>query len=167
MIAPWAAFTVYRRQPSVWREMAIQWAQDLGRSTDYLETRPDIDRERIAFYGNSLGAIEGARLMALEPRVKAGLLFYGGCWERGWPPAEVDPFHFAPRVRAPILMLNGRHDFWFPLETSQRPLFRALGTAEEDKRHEVLDAGHGPLDEHVIREAVGWLDRYLGPVKKR
>jgi dipeptidyl aminopeptidase/acylaminoacyl peptidase len=161
------SFTVYRRQPNVWREMAIRWAQDLGRSLDYLETRPDIDREKLAYYGNSLGAVEGARLMALEPRLKAGLLLYGGCWERGFPPAEVDPFHFAPRLRAPVLMLNGRHDFFFLLETSQLPLFRALGTPAKDKRHVVLEAGHGPLNDEVIRETTAWLDRYLGPVETR
>lgn len=157
-------FEVLRRQPNVWREMALQWASDLGRSLDYLETRADIDAGKMAYLGNSMGAVEGPRLMALNPRLKAGLLLYAGCWERGWPPAEVDPFHFAPRVRVPILMANGRDDFIFPLATSQTPLFQLLGTPEKDKRHLVVDGGHAPLDEEIIREMLGWLDRYLGPV---
>jgi hypothetical protein len=41
---------------------------------------------------------------------------------------EVDPINFAPRVKTPLLMLNGRDDFTFPIETSQEPLFRLLGT---------------------------------------
>lgn len=160
-------FESLRRQPNVWREMALQWASDLGRSLDYLEARADIDADRMAYFGNSMGAVEGARLMTLNPRLKAGLLLYGGCWERGWPPAEVDPFHFAPRVRAPILMVNGRDDFIFPLATSQTPLFRLLGTSEKDKRHFVVDGGHGPLNQEIIREMLEWLDRYLGPVTTR
>jgi formylglycine-generating enzyme required for sulfatase activity/dienelactone hydrolase len=159
-------FEVLRRQPNVWREMALQWASDLGRSLDYLETRADIDAGRMAYLGNSMGAVEGPRLMALNPRLKAGLLLYGGCWERGWPPAEVDPFHFAPRVRAPVLMVNGRDDFIFPLATSQTPLFRLLGASQKNKRHFVVDGGHGPLNQEIIREILGWLDQHLGPVRR-
>ena len=32
------------------------WSRDLGRAIDYLETRSDIDRTRLAFYGVSAGA---------------------------------------------------------------------------------------------------------------
>ncbi len=155
----------YLTQPNVWRELAIQWFKDLGRSIDYLETRPDIDREKLAYEGLSMGAAEGPRLMALEPRLKAGVLQGGGALERH--AAEVDAFHFAPRSRAPTLMVNGRDDFLFPLETSQIPLFRLLGTPEKDKRLFVVEGGHAPLTQEVVRETLGWLDRYLGPVKTR
>lgn len=157
-------FEALRRQPNVWREMALQWASDLGRSLDYLETRADIDAGGMAYLGNSMGAVEGPRFMALNPRLRVGILLYAGCWERGWPPSAVDPFHFAPRVKAPILMVNGKDDFIFPLATSQRPLFQLLGTPENNKRHLVVDGGHAPLDEEIILEMLGWLDRHLGPV---
>jgi hypothetical protein len=159
------SYSSYRAQPNVWRELAVQCFKDLGRSVDYLEPRPDIDREKLAYQGLSSGAAEGPTMMALEPRLKVGLLFFGGAWERD--PAEVDPFHFAPRCRAPILMVNGRDDFIFPLESSQIPLFRLLGTPEKDKRHFVVEGGHAPLTQEVVRETLGWLDRYLGPVKTR
>jgi formylglycine-generating enzyme required for sulfatase activity/dienelactone hydrolase/predicted Ser/Thr protein kinase len=158
-------YAAYREQPNVWRELAIQWYKDLGRSIDYLETRPDIDREKLAYQGVSMGAAEGPRLMALEPRMRAGVLLFGGALERH--SAEVDAFHFAPRSRAPTLMVNGRDDLAFPLETSQIPLFRLLGAAEKDKRHFVVEGGHAPLNQEVIRETLEWLDRYLGPVKTR
>ena len=131
-----------------------------------METRPDIDREKLAYQGISLGATEGPRLMGLEPRLRVGLLWWGGALERE-NPAEVDPFHFAPRSRAPTLMVNGRDDYIFPLETSQIPLFRHLGSLEKDKRHFVVEGGHGPLTQEVVRETLAWLDRYLGPVKTR
>jgi eukaryotic-like serine/threonine-protein kinase len=158
-------YDAYLEQPNVWRELAIQWYKDLGRSIDYLETRPDIDREKLAYQGVSMGAADGPRLMALGPRLKAGVLLFGGALERH--SAEVDAFHFAPRSRAPTLMVNGRDDFLFPLESSQIPLFRLLGAPEKDKRHFVVEGGHAPWNQEVIRETVAWLDRYLGPVKTR
>ena len=52
--------------------------KDLRRSVDYLETRPDIDRERLAYFGVSLGAIRGAIALAVEKRFKTAVLWSGG-----------------------------------------------------------------------------------------
>ena len=58
------------------------WVQqlvgDARRSLDYLETRPDIDAARLAFYGLSWGGQLGPIIMALDPRIKAGVLLMGG-----------------------------------------------------------------------------------------
>jgi hypothetical protein len=62
-------------------------------------------------------------------------------------------------------MMNGRDDFLFPLEEQQRPLFRLLGAPEIDKRHVLFDSGHVLPRTGVIKEVLGWLDRYLGPVR--
>ncbi len=80
-------------------------------------------------------------------------------------PAEVEEINYAPRVTVPTLMINGRNDNIFPLETSQNPMFRFLGTPEKDKRHAVLDGGHIPPHDQMIKEILDWLDRYQGPVK--
>jgi pimeloyl-ACP methyl ester carboxylesterase len=66
----------------------------------------------------------------------------------------------------PVLMLNGRDDLISPVETSQLPLFRALGTPEHDKQHVLFDGGHVNLQFRLdlIGEILKWLDRYLGPV---
>jgi serine/threonine protein kinase/dienelactone hydrolase len=158
-------FATYLSQPAVFRDLALDWFKDLGRSLDYLEGRADIDRQRIAYQGISVGAAQGPRFMALEPRLKAGLLFWGGL---GWASAEVRSLNYAPRSTAPTLMVNGRADLIFPWESSQRPMFRLLGARESDKRHLVLeDAGHVALNQDVVRESVAWLDRYLGPVRMR
>jgi cephalosporin-C deacetylase-like acetyl esterase len=158
-------YGTYSSQPGVWRELAVQWHKDLGRSLDYLETRPELDRGKMAYQGISVGAAHGPRLMALDPRLKAGVLLWGGL---GYlPSAEVDSLHFAPRSTAPTLMVNGRSDVIFPLETSQIPMFRLLGAADKDKRHIVVEGGHVAFNQDVIREVLGWLDRYLGPVKTR
>ena len=153
--------------PNFRRDMVIAWSKDLGRSLDYLETRPDIDRERLAFYGMSLGAIDGTVLVALENRFKAAVFLSGGFRFLRVPP-EIEPINFAPRVKVPTLLLGGRQDLAHPLETAQKPLFRLLGTPEKDKRHFVFEGGHiAPRIEPIIKEILDWLDRYLGPVKTK
>ena len=63
-------------------------------------------------------------------------------------------------------MVNGRFDELFTLDTNQRLLFERLGTRPADKRHVVLESGHGsPPRAEVLRETLGWLDKYLGPVR--
>jgi hypothetical protein len=77
------------------------------------------------------------------------------------PAAEVEAANYAPRVRAPTLMLNGRHDIVFPYETSQLPLFQQLGTPAEHKKHELYTTAHSVPQEAVIRETLAWFDLYL------
>ena len=78
---------------------------------------------------------------------------------------EVDPLNFAPRARQPTLMLNGRYDFFFPVEASQLPLFRLLGAPAENKRQVIAEGGHYPPQDLLVKETIDWLDRYLGPVR--
>jgi pimeloyl-ACP methyl ester carboxylesterase len=65
----------------------------------------------------------------------------------------------------PVLMLNGRYDHYFPVETSQRPMFRLLGTPPSQKRQVIYDGGHFIPRPQLIKETLDWLDRYLGPVR--
>lgn len=62
-------------------------------------------------------------------------------------------------------MLNGRHDFFFPLETSQRPFFERLGTPAADKKWLVYEGGHDVPRTELIKESLSWFDKYLGPVR--
>jgi formylglycine-generating enzyme required for sulfatase activity/dienelactone hydrolase len=151
--------------PNEVRELVIQRTKDVRRAVDYLESRPDIDRARLAFYGLSMGANYGAVVGAVEGRFRTLVLVSGGMSE-GRPP-EVSTLNFAPRVRVPVLMENGRHDFNFPLDESQRPLFRLLGTKEADKKHVLFESGHVPPFPDVVRETLDWLDQRLGPVTPR
>ena len=45
-------------------------------------------------------------------------------WSGGLPTVmnlpEVDPMNYTPRVTTPIIMLNGRDDFTFPVENLRR-----------------------------------------------
>jgi hypothetical protein len=80
---------------------------------------------------------------------------------------EIDRVNFAPSVRIPVLMLNGRYDAGFPLESSQIPLFKLLGTPAADKKHLVYEVGHGTVPyREKVREVLNWLDKYLGAVHR-
>src|SRR4030095_2402180 len=125
--------TYQRRRPpgrsgsSYAREVVTRRALDVRRAIDYLASRPEFDRERIAFYGLSMGAEEGLIVGAVEPRMRTLVLVAAGISDDV--PAEVDGLHFAPRVRVPVLMLNGRYDFGSPLATNQHPPLPPLGGA--------------------------------------
>jgi dienelactone hydrolase len=144
------------------RVRLTEWRQDLGRTIDYLATRGDINASAVGYYGRSFGASMPLALLALEPRLSLAILYSGGFTYRQLP-AETDAVNYVSRVTIPVLMLNGRHDYVLPYETSQKPLFRLLGTAPADKKHVVYDAGHDPLPRsQFVREILAWLDRYMG-----
>lgn len=147
------------------RERVIHWTMDIGRSIDYLETRGDIDANRLAFYGFSYGAWNGPIFTAIETRFRASVLLAGGLvWFDRAP--EIEPVNFAPRATVPVLMVNGRDDFYFPLKDAQLPLLRLLGASDQDKRHALVQGGHNPDDwQSVVKEVLDWLDRYLGLVR--
>jgi len=63
-------------------------------------------------------------------------------------------------------MLNGRYDFFLPLETSQKPFFEWLGTPADQKAIRRYDSGHGVPRTERIKETLTWLDHYLGSVKQ-
>ncbi len=149
-----------------YRDYVVAWAKEFRRSVDYLTSRADLDSGRIAYYGVSWGASMAPVMLALEPRVKAAVLEGGGFWNLPTQP-EADQRIFAPRVRAPTLMLNGRYDSFFPYATSQRPLFRLLGTPPDRKAHVVFETGHTTPRRETVREALDWLDRWLGRVTRR
>jgi len=153
----------YRFGGSTFMDLVIQEAKDLRCSLDYLESRPDIDRERLAYFGLSRGAWLGPVFTAVEKRFKASILFYGGLHPARLLP-ESDPLNFASRVLVPTLMVNGRYDFEFSAHSSQLPLFHLLGMAARDKRYVVFEGGHLPGNwQGQVKEALDWLDHYLGP----
>jgi pimeloyl-ACP methyl ester carboxylesterase len=78
---------------------------------------------------------------------------------------EVQTVNYVSRVTLPTLMLNGRYDLLFPLETKVKPMFDLLGTAPERKQLKVYESDHWVPRNEMIKETLGWLDRYLGPVK--
>ena len=76
---------------------------------------------------------------------------------------EVDQINYVTRVTIPTLMLNGRHDPLQPVESSQLPMYRLLGTPEADKQHIIYEGyGHNLPPNERARETLDWLEQYFG-----
>ena len=152
-------------QDSSRSDLMFEWFREMGRTVDYLEERGDVDSDRIAYMGVSLGAFLGPIFSSLEPRLDALLL-----WSAGFPSYSgrrplLDLAHRLHRTTVPVLMLNGRYDFAFPVETHQKPFFDLLATPDENKRHVLFETGHWPFPMgELVRENLAWLDRHFGLV---
>ena len=144
------------------RNLAVKQVREFRRMIDYLETRPDIQADKIAYYGKSWGGRMGAIVLAVEPRIKVGILNQAGINAGDHP--DINVAHFLPRVDVPVLHFSGRYDTDFRFESSSRPFFERLGTAAADKKHVLAATGHFVPQSVVTGETLDWLDRYLGPV---
>jgi dienelactone hydrolase len=145
-----------------YRNLTIEWLQELSRTIDYLEIREDINTDRLGFYGFSWGGWLAPIVLVLEERrIDTAVLNVGGLDDVSHFLPEVDTFNFVTRVRTPVLMINGEYDTDFPLETSQKPMFELLGTEPEHKKLFVTPAAHLVPQDVLIRETLDWFDRYL------
>ena len=153
------------------RDLYVQQVSDLRQSLAFLATRPEVDQDRIGYHGVSYGAGRGVVFLALEPKLKTGILVVGGIRliraNGDLLPPELSNATYAPRVKASVLMLNGRDDAINPYESSQVPLFKLLGSPQAKKKHKTYPGGHfvfGWYDE-LARDTHDWLDEQFGPVK--
>jgi formylglycine-generating enzyme required for sulfatase activity/dienelactone hydrolase len=144
------------------RETLIQDSKDLGRAIDYLETREEIDRQRLAYMGVSMGAALGVDLVALEERLKTAILLDGGFYNEK-PLMGTDQVDFAPRLKVPTLLISGRFDWIF---LGKDALLRMLGTPAADKKVVFFDTAHDVSEQRsdLVQNVLGWLDKYFGKV---
>ncbi|HOZ77906.1 MAG TPA: SUMF1/EgtB/PvdO family nonheme iron enzyme [Ferruginibacter sp.] len=147
-----------------YKDHLIMWRKDIGRSIDYLETRKDIQADKLGYLGWSWGGYMGGIMPAVEKRLKVMVLNVGGMVMNKSLP-EADQVNYLPRVTQPVLMLNGKHDLFFPVETSQKPMYDFLGTPAADKKRIVYDAGHLVPRTDFVKETLLWYDKYLGAVR--
>ncbi len=148
-------------------ELMTEWYKDAARSLDYLNTRPDIDSNKLAYLGVSMGSADGVVFTTLlQDRLKTAIFLDGGYFLHPPPPggAQAD---FVPRMKKPVLMVNGRYDYTFPVETAQNPFFQMLGTPAADKSHIILDTPHDVTEQRpqLVKAVLDWLDKYLVPVE--
>jgi fermentation-respiration switch protein FrsA (DUF1100 family) len=141
-------------------------------AVDYLQTRDDVDPDRIVLIGGSLGALFAPAAAATEPRLAAvGILFGAGdiagvtranlgdlgvfATPLGWVAsvlaAPLEPLDYigdvAPR---PLFMLNGTGDDRMPVRFA-RALHDAAG---EPKSVHWIDAGHVHIDTTQFHDEV-------------
>jgi dienelactone hydrolase len=150
----------YPTEKSTARDWYVMRIKDLRRTIDYLETREDLDHNKIAMFGLSGGANYCHIVPAIEERIKATIVIVGGLRN---PIHEFSSFNFTPRIKIPALVLAGRYDFAIPLETVTKPLFQLFGTPEKDKHLKIYDTGHALwMKNEWKRDALDFLDQYFG-----
>jgi dienelactone hydrolase/plasmid stabilization system protein ParE len=148
------------------RDQMLRWSKEMRRSIDYIATRSDIDTTRLAYVGTSWGGRLGGVMVAIEPRFRTAILNVAGL-SMGRMRPEEDPVNFLPRIRIPVLMLSGRFDSVFPVELSQKPFLRLLGSPAGTKKQIMFDGGHFLPRTIWVAESLTWLDQYLGPVSRQ
>ena len=151
-------------QSNRYKEHVVEWLQDVSRTLDYLSTRADIDTTRFAYLGYSWGGRFGGVVLSVEPRFRAAVLTVAG-FSFIRPQPEADDINYVPRVHVPVLMMNGRYDNTFPLETAARPMYDLLGTPPDRKRLVIAGGVHYVPRNVLIRETLDWFDRQLGQVR--
>jgi 2,6-dihydroxypseudooxynicotine hydrolase len=132
---------------------------------DFIETRNDLDKNRIGMWGVSLGGYYAPRATAFEKRIKAcialgGPFDWGAAWD-GLPDLTKLAFQIrshakdaaeakknaqtlslvglAEKITCPIFIVNGRHDRLVPASDAERLAREVKGKAEllivEDGNH--------------------------------
>lgn len=153
------------------RNTISQTVFDLQRAVDFLETRPEIDKDRIGYYGISLGGIIGTIFCGLDERIKAPVIVIAGgslnlMFGKEALSHEVldyvsiiDPINFVHKIAPrPLLMINAEKDEVIPPLTSKL-LYQKAKTPKNiiwypTKHKEV------PLKE-VYQDGIDWFDKYL------
>jgi dienelactone hydrolase len=140
----------------------VERVTEMRRGLDYLETRPDIDRSRIALIGISAGGGPGVFVTALESRYRSVILAGSGISssEKNYA-AAANRINFVSRIAASKLMFHGRYDEDTSLKSEAEPMFRLL---REPKRLELYDGGHIAPQEIAIPAFTKWLDQTMGTV---
>jgi len=157
----------WRDESHEYKDYIIKVVKDFKSVIDYLETRPDIDTEKIAYYGFSWGGCLGSMIPAVEERIKIAIINAGGLepFDQKAKP-EVDPINYVSRVTNPTLMLHGRFDTNVPYDKAAKPMFDLLGTPGKDKKLIVYETDHIIPRKELIKESLDWLDHYFGPVER-
>lgn len=75
---------------------------------------------------------EGVSFTALAQDRPKAVVFLDGGYFLYPPPAGGDQADFATRLKKPVMMVNGRFDSVFSVDTAQDPLFKMFGTPPAD-----------------------------------
>jgi dienelactone hydrolase len=147
--------------------LTTQRSKDVGRTLDYLQARTDIKGDDLAYVGVSMGAAAGAIFATIEQARLRTAVFLDGGFFLDAPRPGGDAADFVPRMKKPVLMVNGRYDMTFSLDGSQNPMFNMLGTPAAAKDHKLLEAAHDVTAEHgiLVQDVLTWLDKYMGRVE--
>ena len=140
-----------------YRDRVIKWSKDIQATVDYLITTDFVDINDIHYFGLSWGARVAGIMLATELRFKSALLYVGGLRTQKRHP-EADPVNYLPRVKIPVLMINGKYDAIFPFETQVKPMFDLIGTPKINKKLITFEGGHRLPRNEEIRHMIDWFE---------
>jgi dipeptidyl aminopeptidase/acylaminoacyl peptidase len=157
-------------------------------AVDFAVEKGIADRDRIGVGGHSYGGFMTANLLAHSDIFRAGIA-RSGAYNRTLTPFgfqaeprtywqapdvydQMSPFHFADKIKEPILLIHGTHDNnqgTFPVQSER--MFAAIKGNGGNVRYVQLPLeSHGYLAKesrrHVIWEMVNWLDTHVKQPKK-
>lgn len=153
------------------RDIITQTVFDLRRSIDFLETRPELDSNRIGFFGISLGGIIGTIFSGVDQRVKVPIIALAGgnlslmfgmdAFSEDTKEffSLIDPINFVEQISPrPLLMINSENDEIIAPLTSKL-LFKK---ANEPKEIIWYPSKHRDLPiEKAYPEGIKWLQKQL------
>lgn len=145
----------------------------LLKAVTYLESRPEVDPDRIGMAGASWGGFMTTLMVGVDPRLKAGSCFFGtgnlqlGCaWFEGactntvdaerWR-TTLDPAWRLAKGKTPINWCTGTDDnfYWMPA------LMKTYEMAGGPKHLALIANWDHGLPPALDDEVLGWLDVYL------
>lgn len=141
--------------------LARRWraAMDEARvALRFLAERDEVDADRLALVGYSMGAYLGVMIAAKDDAVRALVLAAGGDLPSNTPYAPlvrtlVDPIRAVRQYAGrPLLMVHGRHDRTIRPDQAER-LYAAAGPP---KAIQWYDGGHW-LTDAAVKRAVEWI----------
>ena len=153
------------------REIITQTVFDLRRAVDFIETRDELNPEKIGFFGISLGGITGTIFCGVEKRVKVPVIVLAGSQLKimfGTKAFSADtrdylsiiePNNFVKQISPrPLLMINAEDDE-IVLPIMSKSLYR---NAKKPKKIIWFPAKHHtiPLDK-TYQEGLNWFNEYL------
>ncbi|MBD0776778.1 acetylxylan esterase [Maribacter sp. ANRC-HE7] len=153
------------------RNIVSQTVFDLRRAIDLIETKSELDPDRIGYYGISLGGIIGSIFCGVDHRVKVPVLALAGgqlnlLYGKQAVSKEVkdflgiiEPLNFIADISPrPLLMLNAKNDEIVP------PIMSKLLYKKAKKQKEIIwyDAKHrdAPLD-IIYGDGLDWFNQNL------
>jgi len=153
------------------RDVVTQTVFDLRRAVDFLETRSDIDLNRIGYFGISLGGIIGTIFSAVDQRIQVPIIVIAGggfnmlfgihAFSESTTSylSIFDPIHFVAHISPrPLLMLNAEEDEIIPPILSQN-LYDKAGEPKEiiwyPSTHRTVPLGR------ALTDAEAWFEKHM------
>lgn len=154
----------------------------LMRALTFFESRPEVDPNRLGVVGYSTGGMAGLMAAGMDPRIRAVVSWSGTAFlddaaratpTPGWevallegmnPPRTPDsaewqryletlePRNFLDTVKAPVFLINGAQDQYFPVDATVKTFEALLEGSTEHRLFLVTGYDHGPIADKVIHQ---------------